>query len=175
MNPNITTIDANGSGISFFTLPGIEWNGFGRGSTADDVRNAVQQYNADVVARAKPLPASPSAAQLAACILPVNGQAMCGPRTPRNQAYPLLTLPANFANGDKLMTTDLRLARVIGLKERARLSLIAEGFNIFNISNLSGYSNSLQAANFGVPTTRVNQVFGSGGPRAFQFAARLTF
>ncbi|HJZ99668.1 MAG TPA: hypothetical protein VKE70_24325, partial [Candidatus Solibacter sp.] len=175
MNPNITTIDANGSGISFFTLPGVSWNGFGRGAGADDIRKAVARYNDDVIARAKPLPANPTAAQLAACILAVNGQTMCGPRTPRNQAYPLLTLPANFSNGDALMTTDLRLSRTIRFGERAGLSLIAEGFNIFNISNLSGYSNNLQASTFGVPTTRLNQVFGSGGPRAFQFAARLRF
>jgi hypothetical protein len=175
MNPNITTIDPDGSGISFARLPGIAWNDFGRGASVDDLRKAVEAYNADVIARAKPLPANPTAAQLAACVLNVNGQTMCGPRTPRNQAYPLLTLPANFANGDKLASTDLRVTRLIAVSERAKLSIIAEGFNIFNISNLGGYSNNLQASNFGVPTTRINQVFGSGGPRAFQFAARMTF
>ena len=61
---------------------------------------------------------------------------------------------------------------------------IGEVFNVFNIANLEGYSGTLnalvpagqtQAATFGQPTTRVSQVFGTGGPRAFQVAARISF
>jgi hypothetical protein len=74
-----------------------------------------------------------------------------------------------------LRTNDLRVTRIIRLRENIRLALIGEVFNIFNIANLGGYSDDLQAANFGTPTTRTNQVFGSGGPRAFQIAARLGF
>jgi hypothetical protein len=176
MNPNLSTIDIDGDGITFTRLPGIEWNGFGRSTSVDDLRAAVDKWNADVIARSTPLPANPTAAQTAACILTLpNGTRACGPRTPRNQVYPLLTLPSNFTNGDKLLTTDLRVTRVISLTERLRLSIIAEGFNMFNVSNLGGYSNNLQSASFGIATTRVNQIFGSGGPRAFQFAGRLTF
>ncbi len=176
LNPNLSTIDIDGDGISFTRLPGIEWNGFGRGASADDIRKAVDKWNADVVARTIPLPASPTAAQTAACTFTLpNGQRGCAPRTPRNQVYPLLTLPTNFSNGDTLFSTDVRLARTIAFRERVRLMLTAEGFNILNISNLGGYSNNLQSASFGVPTTRLNQVFGSAGPRAFQVAARLSF
>jgi hypothetical protein len=59
-----------------------------------------------------------------------------------------------------------------------------EGFNLLNIANLTGYSNSLnslvapgqlQLADFGQPTNRVNQIFGTGGPRAFQVGARLSW
>jgi len=61
---------------------------------------------------------------------------------------------------------------------------------IFNIANLTGYSGTLDRVtrpsvagvapgnpsfNFGQPTGRVNPVFGTGGPRALQFAARLAF
>jgi hypothetical protein len=61
--------------------------------------------------------------------------------------------------------------------ERAKLSLIGECFNVFNIANLTGYSYNLtsNSAGFGEPTARESNVFGSGGPRAFQFAARFSF
>jgi len=52
---------------------------------------------------------------------------------------------------------------------------IGEVFNIFNIANLSGYSGDLSSATFGQPTSRASNVFGSGGPCAFQFALRLSF
>jgi hypothetical protein len=173
-NPNIA-IDVDGEGTSIYTLPGIEWNGFGRSVSANDIRKAVDAYNADVLARAKPLPSGPKPA---ACVLDTNGDGiadMCGPRTPRNQVYPLINLPADFSNGDTFITNDLRVTRIIRFREGLRLMLIGEVFNIFNIANLGGYSEDLQSSNFGIPTTRTNQVFGSGGPRAFQVAARLSF
>lgn len=175
LNPGIFTVDADNDGNSVLTLPGIAWNGVGRSNLLTDVRAAVEKYNADVIARARPLPANPTAAQTAACVLIVNGARMCGPRTARNQVYPLITLPTSFSNGDTLVSTDLRLTRVIRIRERVRLSLIAEGFNIFNIANLGGYTGNLQSADFGIATSRTNQVFGTGGPRAFQFAARISF
>ena len=49
-------------------------------------------------------------------------------------------------------------------------------FNLYNHSNLTGYSGDLtNRATFGQPTGRATQVFGSGGPRAFQLAVRLVF
>ena len=62
-----------------------------------------------------------------------------------------------------------------GTWERWRLSLIGEVFNLYNNANLVGYSGDLSNAAFGQPTNRASQVFGSGGPRAFQLAMRLTF
>jgi hypothetical protein len=77
------------------------------------------------------------------------------------------------------------------------LSLIAEGFNMFNETNIRGTTNNNYAgrnfsigpyqaaqqgqpaqtvqANFYSPVTTAGGFFGSGGPRAFQFAARLAF
>ncbi len=60
-------------------------------------------------------------------------------------------------------------------RERWRLSLIGEAFNLYNAANLSGYSGDLTSTAFGQPTSRVTQVFGSGGPRAFQLATRINF
>jgi hypothetical protein len=76
---------------------------------------------------------------------------------------------------DTVITTDLRLTRRFRIRERVTLSVIGEGFNIFNIANLGGYTGNLQSTNFGQATNRTNNIFGSGGPRAFQLAARLSF
>jgi hypothetical protein len=48
-------------------------------------------------------------------------------------------------------------------------------FNLFNIANLSGRDGDVTDSGFGQPRSRLTQVFGSGGPRAFQFAARPSF
>ena len=183
LNPNLS-LDVDGDGVSRITLSGIPWNGFGRGKSVNDIRKAVEAYNADVMARAKPLPANATAAQKAACTLFVNGQQMCGARTPQNQVLPLIKLPDTFSNGDPFFSQDIRLTRLITIREKITLSLIAEAFNVFNIANLSGYGGGLNAQvapgqtqtfTFGLPSNRVNQIFGTGGPRAYQFAARLSF
>ena len=183
LNPNLG-LDIDGDGISRYTLPGLKWNGFGRGVSAEDVRTAVEKHNADVISRAKAVPANATAAQIAQCTVFVNGTRMCGARTPQNQVIPLIQLPATVANGDPFFSQDVRLTRIITVREKLRISLIAEGFNVFNFANLSGYSSGLNAlaapgqvqqATFGQPSNRVNQIFGTGGPRAFQFAARVTF
>jgi hypothetical protein len=69
-------------------------------------------------------------------------------------------------------------------------------FNLFNVTNVLGLSNvnysgfsnvlvpdssdpsnpaSSRSSSFGQPVSTAGGVFGSGGPRAFQFAARVTF
>ena len=60
-------------------------------------------------------------------------------------------------------------------RERWHLSLIGEVFNLYNAANLSGYSSDLTSSAFGQPSARFNQLFGSGGPRAFQLSMRLRF
>ncbi|MGD0364934.1 MAG: carboxypeptidase regulatory-like domain-containing protein [Bryobacteraceae bacterium] len=97
-----------------------------------------------------------------------------------NQGHPneQLALPANFSFPRSFNSQDIRLTKVINLgTERAKLSLIGECFNVFNIANLGGYSYNLgsSAAGFGVPTSADSNIFGSGGPRAFQFAAKFNF
>ena len=52
---------------------------------------------------------------------------------------------------------------------------MCEAFNLFNIGNLSGRSGDLLSAGFGQATSRVTQVFGSGGSRAFQIGVRVSF
>lgn len=98
--------------------------------------------------------------------------------------------------GDSFSSLDLRVSKVFKVGERVSIEPIAEVFNLFNVtnvlgvskSNYSGFSNVLvrdsndpespgflTSSSFGRPVTTAGGVFGSGGPRAFQFAARVTF
>ncbi len=183
LNPTLG-LDIDGDGNSRYLLPGIGWNKFGRGLDADDIRKAVAAHNEKYSALAKDVPSTATTAQRAQCTIYVAGVQKCGVRTPANQVIPLIFLPDKIGNGDPFFSQDARLTRRISLGERRQLSLIAEGFNIFNIANLTGYGSGLNAvvqpgqvqqATFGQPSNRVNQIFGTGGPRAFQFAARLNF
>jgi hypothetical protein len=179
INP-VFGIDHDGDGISTFYLPGTSINSLGAGLSPDELREAVERFNADVISRSRPfvdLGPNPTPTQISNCNLinPANGQRMCPLRTPRNQAYQLINLPENFTIRDSALSVDLRVTRSIKIKENLRLRLIAEGFNIFNVANLGGYSGDLTNTDFAQPTTRGNTIFGSTGPRAFQFAARLSF
>ena len=147
----ISGVDLNGDGNDTVILPGMSYRGFGRGVDADDIRTMVDQWN-------KTFPT-----------------AVTGKRTTRDQVIPTITLPANFENGDTFFSQDLRLTRLIKIRERTQLELIGEVFNLFNISNLTGYVGTLNAAGYGQPSNRAGGVFGTGGPRAFQVAARLQF
>jgi hypothetical protein len=145
-------------------LPGTtRHNTLGRGLSESGLRDLVKQYNQSVEARTRRI------------TNPDNTVTVIRPRTPFNQVINPISLPEQFSNGDSFVTQDVRLTRRVNISETLRLSLIGEVFNIFDIANLSGYSNVLNQANYGQPSTRAGQVFGSGGPRAFQFAARLLF
>ncbi|MGC2237653.1 MAG: TonB-dependent receptor [Pyrinomonadaceae bacterium] len=96
---------------------------------------------------------------------------------------PLPLAPANARFNDNFSSLDARLSKTFVFKERFRLEPIVEVFNLFNTTNIlgvsntnySGFGNVLGTPNFGQPVTTAGGVFGSGGARAFQFAARLTF
>jgi Carboxypeptidase regulatory-like domain len=170
------TFDREGDGLFVFRIPGTGINTFGRGQDADDIRKMVDDYNATF-----PAPAETRLAQIGR----QNRDAIGTP-------YPFIILPENFSSGDSILTNDLRVTRTISITEKLKLNLIAEGFNIFNIANLSGYTGSLNSAAyirptttsagrpnpnnlFGQPTDRLSPIFGTGGPRALQLAARLSF
>ncbi|MDQ3650083.1 MAG: TonB-dependent receptor [Acidobacteriota bacterium] len=97
------------------------------------------------------------------------------------QQLPLAPDDARF--NDNFSSLDLRLSKVFTFGERARLEPIVEVFNLFNTTNVlgvsnvnySGFGNVLGSQSFGQPITTAGGVFGSGGPRAFQIAARFTF
>ena len=156
--------DLNGDGISRTLLPGtLEHNTLGRSLKASELRELVDRYNADVELRTQR-------------VTNTNGSTtVIRPRTPFNQMISPITLPQQFSSGDTFITQDLRLTRRVTLGENRTLSLIAEVFNVFNVANVTGYSNVLNQVNYGQPSTRAGQVYGSGGPRAFQFATHFEF
>ncbi len=144
----LNNFDLNGDGYSTDALPGTKVNRFQRGLGKSDLARLVEEFNRN----------------------------LAGSRTPRGQLIPRVTLPANYEFGDSYFTQDLRLSRAFAFRERWRLALIGEVFNVFNVANLTGHSGNLrETTNFGQATNRVFQVFGSGGPRSFQLAMRVSF
>ena len=145
----VSNQDFNGDGTFNDLLPGTKVNQFNRGLGKDDLARLVEGYNRDLADKV----------------------------TPVGQIAPRLTVPANYSFDDNFFTQDLRLSRTFHLKtERLRLVLFGEVFNLFNAANLVGHSGNIaNPAIFGQPTSRVGQVFGSGGPRAFQLGARVSF
>jgi hypothetical protein len=99
-----------------------------------------------------------------------------GKKTPRSQDIPTLTLPSRYDFGKSFNSQDVRVTKDFKLvTERYKLTVFGEVFNVFNIANLGAYSGDLTNSNFGQPTSCVGQVFGSGGPRAFQVGGRFTY
>ena len=143
-------LDLNGDGTWDDLLPGTKVNQFNRALGKKDLRRLADEFNNTYA----------------------HGQ---DPHDPQGDLIASISLPSKFEFGDSFLTQDLRLSRDFKLHDRWRMNLIGEVFNLFNIPNLSGRSGDLFAAGFGRPTSRVTQVFGSGGPRAFQLAARVNF
>ncbi|MGB9078272.1 MAG: hypothetical protein WCC26_15650 [Terracidiphilus sp.] len=174
-----------GSGVAADTfLPGTAMNGASgsrlpllpRNALAREVKNN-EQLNA-IIDRWNALPACPA-------------------------AYPCLAggalqhVPPGINFGSPFSSLDLRLRKALRLNERATLSLMGEGFNLLNEANIRGSTNTNYAgrnisigpfqpaqngqpaqtmqANFYSPVSTAGGFFGSGGPRAFQFAARIDF
>ena len=140
-------LDFNGDGTLGDLLPGTTVNEFNRGLGKEDLRRLADLFN----------------------------RTYAGKMDSHGTLIPLVTLPAHFEFGDSLLTQDVRLSRSFPLGEHMQLALMGEAFNLLNIANLSGRSGNLLSRGFGQPKSRVSQVFGSGGPRAFQLAARISF
>ena len=100
---------------------------------------------------------------------------LAGKRDPLGRLIPQIALPANYSLDDPFQSLDLRLSRTFLFGDRWRVSLVGEVFNLYDAANLSGYSSDLTSSGFGQPAARFTQLFGSGGPRAFQVALRVSF
>jgi len=145
----VSGIDFNGDGTQNDLLPGTKVNQFNRGLDKEDLARLVQLYN----------------------------QEFAGKLTASGQIAPRVTLPTNYSFNDSYFTQDLRLSHTFSLgSERVRFVLFGEVFNLLNTANLIQYSGNIaDTAPFGQPGARFTQVFGSGGPRAFQLGSRISF
>jgi len=140
-------------------------------------------------------------AELNAALRQINaaGGSLCPNPDPSTGFKPRVPLPLvrdELEFGDSFSSLDLRVSKIFKIGERVTIEPIAEVFNLFNVTNVlgvsnvnySGFSNVLvrdssdpsnpgfnRSSSFGQPVTTAGGVFGSGGPRAFQFAARITF
>jgi Carboxypeptidase regulatory-like domain len=155
--PFLTGIDINGNGV-FATaaespypgapLPGGGFNEFGVSKSKSDLIQLVNQFNQNYAGKTDPL----------------------------GHPIPAITLPSNFQFPRSFNSQDIRLTKNFRLsKERWRMSVFGECFNVFNIANLTFYNAVLNAPNFGEPSQRTPNIFGTGGPRAFQFGSRIMF
>jgi hypothetical protein len=142
-----TGIDFNGDGTFGDLLPWTTVGQFNRGLARGDLVRLVNQFN----------------------------QTYALTIDPHGRIIPRITLPSSYSFDHGYQSLDLRLSRNFVLREQGRLSLIGEVFNLYNAANLTGYSSDLTSAAFGQPTARYTQLFGSGGPRAFQLAMRVSF
>jgi hypothetical protein len=98
--------------------------------------------------------------------------------------------------GDAFDSLDLRLSRPFRVGRRVVAEALVEVFNVFNATNILGVSNRnysgyqnvlvrdssdpsnpgfLRSSSFGHAVSTAGGAFGSGGPRAFQLGARVTF
>jgi hypothetical protein len=151
---NVSGVELTGDGTSSQPLPELGINCINRGCGRSQLEAAVADWN----------------------------KTYAGTKDALGKVIPAVVLPQKYALGDNFNSQDVRLTKTFKYHERWKLSLFAEGFNIFNIANLGGFSSTLdqvtatnQNFSFGQPTNRAGQVFGSGGPRAFQVGGRISF
>ncbi|HWP45034.1 MAG TPA: hypothetical protein VNO14_17460, partial [Blastocatellia bacterium] len=141
-----SNIDLNGDGTRGDTLPGLEINSLNRGTSKDELRRLVNEFNAR----------------------------FAGTLDAQGALIPALVLPANFEFPDNFQAHDIRLSKTFRFKERYSLQALIEVFNVFNNANLD-IGGSTIGPSFGQRTGRVGQAFGTGGPRAFQLGAYFRF
>ena len=154
------TIDLNGDGTGGDTLPGLKINSLGRGTSKAELRELVSNFNTNFAGRTDA----------------------------RGSAIPPLVLPPDFQFGDNFQSHDVRLSKMFRFAERYSIQGMFEVFNLFNNANLTGFSGTLDQGrlvnglitaplvfNYGQPTSRAGQAFGTGGPRALQFGAKFNF
>jgi hypothetical protein len=151
-------VDLTGTGTFVSYLPGTRGGSIGREiKSVDQINALIRSYNSTLAGGTDP------------------------------QGTPLealAELPLDTPiGGDSVISQDLRLTKTISFNERYKLSFIGEVFNLFNVANLTNVgdfvlphagtpANEITTLR---PTQRTTSVFGTGGPRSFQFGVRFGF
>jgi outer membrane receptor protein involved in Fe transport len=127
-----------------------------------------------------------------------NALPSCPAPAPCNAGGALENVPGGIDFSSPFNSLDLRLAKNIRIGERWNVDLMAEAFNLFNSLNVRGFNNTSYSGrninlvpvgtdpmtpsnpeglnqSFFQPVSTAGGFFGSGGPRAFQFAVRFSF
>ena len=129
--------------------------------------------------------------QLNAVIDKWNALPACPGAYPCNAGGAIAHVPAGINFFSPFSSLDLRLKKEFRVADRMTVSLMGEGFNMLNEVNVRGTNKGNFAGrnisispvtggasvqtDFYKPQTVAGGFFGSGGPRAFQFAMRLEF
>jgi TonB-dependent receptor-like protein len=160
---------SGGVGSGFLRLPGLERNAGNRQvHNGTELNKIISADNAD------------------ASVIAVRQNAGLGcknpPGGPPNGL--ICTVDPSLQFGHPFFTLDFRLVKQFAWKERYKVDVGWEAFNIFNHINILGIANTnyagiqgnLDSGNFGEPLgVTPGGVFGTGGPRAFQFLTRFRF
>ena len=162
-------VDLSGSGSFFSYLPGAKAGEVGRDiNSLSKLNEIISNYNSN---RTK----------YAATVVKGVGFDPYG-----TELRELAQLPAGtLIGGDSVLSQDLRLTKTFRMTESKHFDLIGEVFNLFNIANLTNIATTVIPAKDDItgpgdfvtykPTQRTTNIFGTGGPRAFQFALKFTF
>ena len=172
--PNFVDLSRTGTFQSY--LPGTKEGSIGRDITSvSQLNGIIDAFNASIPTLGQPCPEDSPTGR-------------CDSTNP-NYFDPIVRLAhlpdGTQLGGDSVISQDIRVTKTFRFNERLNLDLIGEVFNLFNIANLT-YPTAITLADEGTPpdeirsinhgpTARTNSVFGTGGPRAFQFAAKFRF
>src|SRR5262245_18293820 len=167
--------DLSGTGSFFSYLPGVGPGQVGRKfNSLPDLNKAIRNYNQN---------RSKFAART--CTDPKTGRRfLCDPFGTELRELAELT-PGTYIGSDSVLSQDIRLTKRFRFSEKKSIDFITEVFNLFNIANLTNFSDNVLPAKDDVsdpskittfrPTQRANNIFGTGGPRSFQFALKFTY
>jgi hypothetical protein len=159
----------NGANLSGTTsLIGSYLPGTGPGDIGRKIKS-VSQFNAVISAYNSSIPTLG-----VACPLIASATGRCDVFGTALETIPLLG-PNDQIGGDSLISQDLRVTKKLRFSERLSLDLIGEVFNLFNVANLTGFRTEDVGPGNLTPTDRQTSIFGTGGPRSFQFAAKFRF
>lgn len=131
----VGSADLNGDGINGSLLPGTRRGSLGREvDTPAKLNELIRAYNRSTAGRTLP--------------------------RPKTRAPFVLEVPDNISFGDSFISTDLQITKVFSIKERVKLELSAQMFNLFNVSNLVGPA--------GLPTTPFNGTLTTIGAKVLE-------